>query len=142
VKALGPEVAQGLLYTSAFCWDRDDAGREFAARFAKRFDGKMPTEGQAATYSTVSHYLKAIAAAGTNDGVAVMAKMKELPVNDVFAHNAKLRADGRLMKDLYLVEVKPKSEVKSDWALLNTRQLLKAEDIIRPMSDGGCPLVK
>jgi branched-chain amino acid transport system substrate-binding protein len=142
VKAMGPDVAQGLVYTSAFYWDRDDAGRAFAARFAKRFDGKMPTEGQAATYSAVSHYLKAIAAAGSDDGVATIAKMKDLPVNDVFAHNSKLRADGRLMKDLYLVEVKPKSEVKSDWALLNTRQLLKADDIIRPMSDGGCPLVK
>jgi branched-chain amino acid transport system substrate-binding protein len=67
VYSLGPGVAHGLLYTSAFYWDRDQAGRAFAARFAKRFNGKMPTEGQAATYSAVSHYLKAIVAAGSYD---------------------------------------------------------------------------
>jgi branched-chain amino acid transport system substrate-binding protein len=142
IHSLGPGVAHGLLYTSAFYWDRDDRGRAFATRFAKRFDGKMPTEGQAATYSAVSHYLKAIAAAGTSDGLAVMTKMKELPVDDMFAHGAKLRADGRLMKDLYLVEVKNKDEVKSEWDLLKTRLLLRAEDIIRPLSEGGCPFVK
>ena len=90
----------------------------------------------------MSHYLKAIAAAGTDDGLAVMNKMKELPVNDVFAKGTKLRVDGRLMKDLYLVEVKDKKDVKGEWDLLNTRLLLKAEDIIRPLSDGGCPFVK
>jgi branched-chain amino acid transport system substrate-binding protein len=142
VHSLGPDVAHGLLYTSAFYWDRDQPGRTFAARFAKRFDGKMPTEGQAATYSAVSHYLKAIAAAGTSDGLTVMNKMKELPVDDVFAHEATLRVDGRLMKDLYLVEVKNKGEVKDEWDLLKTRLLLKAEDVIRPLGEGDCPFVK
>ena len=142
IHSLGPGIAHGLLYTSAFYWDRDDDGRAFAAGFAKQFDGKMPTEGQAATYSAVSHYLKAIAAAGTDDGLVVMNKMKELPVNDVFAKGTKLRVDGRLMKDLYLVEVKDKKDVKGEWDLLNMRLLLKAEDIIRPLSDGGCPFVK
>jgi branched-chain amino acid transport system substrate-binding protein len=142
VHSLGPAVAHGLLYTSAFYWDRDDTGRAFAARFAKRFDGRMPTEGQAATYSAVSHYLKALAAAGTSDGLAVMNKMKDLLVDDIFAHGAKLRVDGRLLKDLYLVEVKNKDEVKNEWDLLKTRLLLKAEDVIRPLSEGGCPFVK
>jgi branched-chain amino acid transport system substrate-binding protein len=131
-----------LLYTSAFYWDRDQPGRAFAARFARRFDGKMPTEGQAATYSAVSHYLKAIAAAGTTDGLTVMNKMKELPVDDMFAHEATLRTDGRLMKDLYLAEVKNKDEVKGEWDLLNTRLLLKAAEVIRPLSEGDCPFVK
>ena len=102
----------------------------------------MPTEGQAAAYSAVSHYLKAIAAAGTIDGLTVMNKMKELPVDDVFAHEATLRVDGRLMKDLYLVEVKNKGEVKEEWDLPKTRLLLKAEDVIRPLSEGYCPFVK
>jgi branched-chain amino acid transport system substrate-binding protein len=142
IKSMGPAVAHGLLYTSAFYWDRDDDSRAFAARFSKRFDGKMPTEGQTATYSAVLHYLKGIAAAKTEDGTAVMAKMKELPVEDVFAHGAKLRADGRLMKDLYLVEVKSTAEIKGEWDLLKTRKLLKADDIIRPMQDGGCSFVR
>jgi branched-chain amino acid transport system substrate-binding protein len=71
-----------------------------------------------------------------------MNKMKELPVNDMFARGAKLRADGQLMKDLYLVEVKTKDEVKSEWDLLKTRLLLKAEDVIRPPGEGSCPFVK
>ena len=142
IKALGPERARGLLYTSAFYWDRDEASRAFARRFAERFGGKMPTEGQAATYSAVSHYLKAIAAAGTDDGPAAMGKMKELPVDDMFAHQAKLRADGRLMKDLYLVEAKGKDEVKGEWDLLKTHLLLKADDVIRPMSEGGCAFAR
>jgi branched-chain amino acid transport system substrate-binding protein len=71
-----------------------------------------------------------------------MNKMKELPVNDMFARGAKLRADGQLMKDLYLVEVKTKDEVKSEWDLLKTRLLLKAEDVIRPLGEGSCPFVK
>ena len=140
IKALGPESAHGLLYTSAFYWDRDDPAREFGKRFAPRFGGKMPTEGQAATYSVVAHYLKAIAAAGTDDGPTVMRKMKELPVNDFFAHGARLREDGRLMNDLYLVEAKSKDEIKSEWDLLKTHAVLKAEDIIRPMGEGQCQM--
>ena len=68
--------------------------------------------------------------------------MKDLLVDDIFAHGAKLRVDGRLMKDLYLVEVKNKDEVKNEWDLLKTRLLLKAEDVIRPLSEGGCPFVR
>jgi len=70
----------------------------------------------------------------------VMRKMKELPVNDFFAHGARLREDGRLMNDLYLVEAKSKDEIKSEWDLLKTHAVLKAEDIIRPMGEGQCQM--
>jgi branched-chain amino acid transport system substrate-binding protein len=141
IKALGPERAHGLLYTSAFYWDRDEPERAFAKRFAARFGGKMPTEGQAATYSAVRHYLRAIDRLKNDSGAAVMAEMKAFPTDDFFAHGAMLRADGRLMNDLYLVEAKPRAEVKGDWDLLKTRVRLPAADVIRPLADGGCPFL-
>lgn len=141
IKALGPDRAHGLLYTSAFYWDRDEPGRAFGKRFAERFGGRMPTEGQAATYSAVRHYLRAIDRLKSDDGTAVMADMKAFPVDDFFAHGATLRADGRLMNDLYLVEAKAGADVHGEWDLLKTRTRLSAADVIRPMADGGCPFV-
>lgn len=137
VKALGAESTQGVQYLEGYYWDNDDASRDFGKRFMARH-GKMPTHAQAGVYSAVKHYLRAAEAAGDNDGLKVMRQMKAMPVDDFFAPGAKLREDGRLMNDMLLAEVKKPSEVKSDWDLLKIKGKVKAADIMRPISEGGC----
>ncbi|MFC0283135.1 ABC transporter substrate-binding protein [Camelimonas abortus] len=138
VHALGPRATQGVQYLSGYYWDRDDASREFAKRF-EAVTGKKPDHTHAAVYSSVRHYLQAVKDSRSTDGLTVMRKMKETPVNDFFANGARIRADGRLMNDMLLVEVKAPEEVKNgEWDLLKIRQVVKADDIMRPLSEGGC----
>lgn len=138
VHSLGPEAMQGVQFLSGFYWDHNDASRAFAKRFAAKHGGKMPTHAQAGVYSAVLHYLRAVEAANDNDGLTVMRKMKATPVNDFFAPGARIRADGRLMNDMLLVEAKGPKNVKSEWDLLTVKGTIKAEDIMRPISEGGC----
>jgi branched-chain amino acid transport system substrate-binding protein len=138
VRALGAEATQGVQYLTGYYWDNDDASRAFGKRFAAKHRGAMPTQAQAAVYSAVRHYLRAVDAANTTDGLTVMRKMKELPVDDFFAPGAKMRPDGRLMNDMLLAEVKRPDEVKGEWDLLKIKSKVKAEDIMRPISEGGC----
>ncbi|MEW6644314.1 MAG: ABC transporter substrate-binding protein [Pseudomonadota bacterium] len=138
VHSLGAESMQGVQYLTGYYWDRDDASRAFGQRFAAKHGGKMPTQAQAGVYSAVRHYLRAVEAANDNDGLTAMHKMKEMPVDDFFAPGARLRADGRLMNDMYLVQAKAPKDVKSGWDLLTVKARIKAEDIMRPIADGGC----
>lgn len=140
-KAIGPQLAQGTQFLAGYYWDADDASRAFAKRFAEKMK-RPPTHTQAGVYSAVNHYLKAIAAAKTDDGPQVMRKMKELPVNDFMTKNASLREDGRLMRDMLLLQVKKPADVKGEWDLAEVRGVAKAGDTIRPLSEGGCALVK
>jgi branched-chain amino acid transport system substrate-binding protein len=135
---IGPEALHGLQYLSAFYWDRDEASRVIGRRFAAMRGGAMPNQTQVGDYSAVRHYLKAVEASGSRDGLAVMRQMKAMPVNDGFGHNAVLRQDGRLMQDYLLVEVKPPAEVKQGWDLLTIRQVVPAASVIRPIDQGGC----
>jgi branched-chain amino acid transport system substrate-binding protein len=96
---------------------------------------------QAGTYSAVLHYLKAMQAAGTADGKAVAAKMRELPVDDFFA-KGKIREDGRLLHDMYLVEVKTPAESKAPWDYYKVLRTIPAEDAAQPLSQSKCSLVK
>ena len=141
IHALGLETAQGLLATTAFYWDRDDASREWSKRFQEK-TGRMPGMVQAGTYSSVLHYLRAIEAAGTDDGATVAAKMKEMPVDDFFAPGASVRADGRLVKDMYLVEVKSPDQSKSEWDYYNIVQTINAEDATQPLAQSTCAYAK
>src|SRR5690606_11932686 len=102
---LGLKAAQGLVITSAFYWDMNDETRAWNKRFQEKH-GKPATYIQAGTYSAVAHYLKAIEAAGTDEAKAVAAKMKEMPVNDFMTNGAEVRQGGRVVRDMYLVEVK------------------------------------
>lgn len=138
VKAVGPENAQGLQFLTAYYWDHDDESRAFAEKFAKLRDGRMPNQNQAGVYSAVRHYLKAVEAAKSDDGLTVMRKMKELPVDDFIGRGAKIRADGRLLNDMMLAEVKAPKDVKGDWDFLTIRQTVKGQDILRPIDKGGC----
>ena len=138
VHALGAEATQGVQYLTGYYWDHDDASRAFGKRFAEKSGGKMPTQAQAGVYSAVKHYLRAVEAANSVDGLTVMRKMKELPVDDFFAPGARVRADGRLMNGYWLAEVKKPADVKQGWDLLTIKGRVNAEDVMRPIADGGC----
>src|SRR6266481_6220171 len=105
IKSLGLEVAQGLILTDAFYWDRDDETRAWSKRFSERMK-RAPHMGDAGDYSSTMHYLRAIEAAGTDEARVVMGKMRELPINDFFAKNGRIREDGRMVHDMYVYEVK------------------------------------
>ncbi|MGD9844076.1 MAG: ABC transporter substrate-binding protein [Variibacter sp.] len=144
VHSLGLQTAQGLIFTSAFYWDRDEASRAFAKRFAPRYKGNMPTMVQAGIYSSVLHYLKAVEALksdGNGDGKVVVAKMKELPTDDPLFGKGTVRADGRKLHDMYLLEVKKPEESKGPWDYLKVRATIPAAEAFRPLNEGKCPLV-
>ena len=142
VHALGLETAQGLLLTEGYYWDMDDETRAFAKRFAERSGGAMPTMVQAGTYSAVLHYLKAVQAAATDEGKAVTAKMRELPIKDFFARNGRLREDGRMVHDMYLMQVKKPAESKGPWDYYTIKAVIPAEEAFRPLAESECPAVK
>lgn len=141
IDGMGIKAAQGLAVAEAFYWDQNDETRAFAKRFYDRM-GRMPTQVQAAAYSAVNHYLKAVKAAGTKDPDVVMAKMRATPINDFMTHNGTLRADGRVQRDLYLFEVKSPAESKSRWDYYKQLATIPAAKATRPLDEGGCPLVK
>jgi branched-chain amino acid transport system substrate-binding protein len=140
IKAVGLKDSQGISLTSAFYWDQDDKTRTFAKRFYARMHA-MPTQVQAGAYSAVNHYLKAVKAVGSKDPDKVMAKMREIPINDFMSKNARLRADGRVVRDLYLFEVKSPQESKGAWDLYKQIATIPADKAVRPLDQGGCPLV-
>ena len=141
VNALGLEAAQGMLLTSAFYWDMNDETRAFSKRYFERMN-KMPNMSQAGVYSTTMHYLKAIEAAGTDDNTAVMKKMKEMPINDFFVKNGRIREDGRMIRDLYLFEVKKPSESKSPWDYYKLLATIPGDEAFTPLAESRCSLVK
>jgi len=132
--------AQGLKFVTAFYWDRDQESRVWSKRFFERH-GKMPTMAQASAYSAIRHYLRAIAAAGTDEARAVMAKMREIPVNDFYARDGHVRADGRLVHDMYFAQVKKPSETTKPWDYYNILRVIPGDQAFRPLAEGGCPLV-
>jgi branched-chain amino acid transport system substrate-binding protein len=140
IDGIGLQAAQGITVAEAFYWDQNDETRAFAKRFFARMK-RMPTQVQASAYSVVNHYLKAIKATGTKDPDVVMAKMRELPINDFMSHDAKLRADGRVLRDLFLFEVKSPDESKGPWDYYKQIAVIPAEKATRPLDQGGCPLV-
>ena len=141
VHSLGLKDAQGLMLTSAFYWDLNDETRAWSKRFYDKMH-RMPSMTQAGAYSGTLHYLKAVQAAGTRDADAVMAKMRELPINDFMTKNGHLRIDGRVMRDMYLFQAKKPEESKSEWDLYKLVATIPAEEAFRPLKEGGCPLVK
>ena len=141
IKSLGLDTAQGPVLTNAFYWDRDDETRAWSKRFFERMK-RMPHMGDAGDYSSTMHYLKAVQAAGTDDAQAVMAKMREIPVNDFFAKNGRIREDGRMVHDMYVYEVKKPSESKGEWDYYKLREVIPGNEAFRPLSDSACPLVK
>ncbi|NLS73937.1 ABC transporter substrate-binding protein [Bradyrhizobium brasilense] len=140
VHGLGLEAAQGLVLTEGFYWDHDDASRAFSERFFKR-TSRMPSMIHAGTYSATLSYLKAVKAAGTKDSEAVAAKLKELPVDDAFA-KGKVLANGRMVHDLYLFEVKKPSESKKPWDYYKQIAVVPGDKAFFTAKESGCPLTK
>jgi len=141
VRAIGLPTAQGLFMASSFYWDMTPEARAFTDRFAAA-KGMPPTMIQAGTYGATLHYLKAVKAAGTDEAKAVMARMKEMPINDFMTKNGRIREDGRVIRDMYLMQVKTPEESKGEWDLAKIVATIPGEQAFRPLAEGGCPLVK
>jgi branched-chain amino acid transport system substrate-binding protein len=140
VHSLTLQAVQGLKFVTAFYWDRNEETRAWSKRFFERH-GRMPTMVQASVYSAIRHYLGAIAAAGTDEAKAVMAKMREMPVNDFYVKDGRLREDGRLVHDMYFAQVKKPSESTKPWDYYNMLTVIPGDQAFRALADGGCPLV-
>jgi branched-chain amino acid transport system substrate-binding protein len=138
--SMGPEIASGLTTITSWYWDLNDETRAFAQRFFKARKA-MPTAPQAAVYSAVLHYLKAVAAAGTDDTKAVLEKMRSTPVDDFYARGATMRADNKLVHDFYLVEVKTPAEVKGPWQYYKVIEKIPGSEAYQPLSQSECPLI-
>jgi branched-chain amino acid transport system substrate-binding protein len=141
VHALGLRLTQGMMMTEGVYWDLNDETRAWSKRFFERHK-RMPTSAQAGEYSAVTHYLKAVKAAGTDETGAVMAKMRELPVNDVFVRGGTIRPDGAMVHPMYLAQVKKPSESRYPWDYLAIKAVVPQEEAFQPLSDSRCPLVK
>ncbi len=141
VHSLGLKTAQGLHFTSAFYWDRDAATRAFSKRFFERVH-HMPTMVQAGVYSATHHYLEAVKALGSKEPLKVMAQMRATPINDVMTHDGRLRVDGRVVRDMYLLEVKTPEESKGPWDYARIVETVPGDRAYRPLDQGGCPLVQ
>lgn len=140
VHAMGLQLAQNMRFTTGFYWDRTEATRAWSRRYFARMDA-MPTMIHAGTYSAVAHYLGAIAAAGTEDGPSVAAEMKRRPIHDFFAENGRIRADGRMIHDMYLATVKTPAASKYPWDYYTLTATIPGDEAFQSLAAGTCPLV-
>lgn len=141
LRAMGQENAQGLTYVDGFYWDFDDASRAWSDRYSAAYKDLKPTMTHAGVYSSVLHYLKAVAASESTDGDVVAAKMREIPIQDPVMHNAEIRPDGRVIHDMYLYEAKTPAEAKDEWDIAKLVATIPAKDAFRPLSESTCALV-
>ena len=141
VHALGLKAAKGLVATTAYYWDRNDESRAFGRRYMNA-TGRMPDMIQAGVYSSVLHYLKAMKEAGTDDGKVVAERMRALPVNDFSVTDGKVRVDGRMEHDMYLVQVKTPEESKGPWDYYKVLRTIPASEATIPLSESKCSLVR
>ncbi|MGA0593632.1 ABC transporter substrate-binding protein [Enterovirga sp. CN4-39] len=140
VHSMGPDIAKGITTLTAWYWDLNDETRNFAKRF-HALHGAMPTAPQASVYSSILHYLRAVASTGTDATDPVLEAMRSTPVNDFYARGARLREDGKLIHDFYLVRVRTAAEVKSPWAYYDVIERVPAAEAFLPLSESECPLV-
>ena len=141
VQSIGLQQMQGTILTTGFYWDRDDASRAFARRFFDRVK-RMPNRSQAGVYSATLHYLQAVQAAGTDATDAVNRKMRELPVEDFFAHGGHIRPNGRMVHDMYLVQVKTPEKSKGPWDLYKVLATIPGDEAFQPLAESTCALLK
>jgi branched-chain amino acid transport system substrate-binding protein len=141
IHALGLPSAKGLIFADSFYWDMNDKTREWSKRFMARFNGKAPGSLQAAVYGAVTHYLKAIEATKSPSGKALVDEMKKLPINDFYTANASVREDGRVIRNMYLLQVKDPAESKYPWDYYKILDTIPGDQAFRPLKDGNCPLV-
>jgi len=141
IHALGLPTTQGMMFTEGYYWNLNDDTRAWSRRFFAKHK-KMPSMLHAGTYSAITTYLKAVQATGTDDAAAVMKQMKATPINDSFAKNGKIREDGRMVHDMYLVQVKKPAESKDPWDYYHIKAVIPGDEAYQPMALSRCPLVK
>ena len=141
IHSLGLNTAQGMLLTDGFYWDMDEQTRQFSKRFFEKMK-KEPSMIHAGVYSATMNYLKAIKAAGTDDAATVVAQMKKMKLDDFFLRNASLREDNRMIKDMYLMQVKKPSDSKYPWDYYTLKATIPAAEAFQPLSASRCPMVK
>ncbi|KRE21992.1 ABC transporter permease [Bosea sp. Root483D1] len=141
VKSVGLASAQGTILTEGFYWDIDERTRAFSERF-KAAHGAVPSAIQAGVYSSVRHYLKAVVAGKSDEAKTVIAKMRELPIEDEVVRNAKLREDGRMVHDFYVFQVKKPAESKGEWDLYDLVATIPGDQAFRPLAQSACPAIK
>jgi len=141
VHAVGLKIAHDAYEVSPFYWDRTPETRAWAERFFAKAK-QMPTGFHAGVYSSVAHYLKAVKATGTDDAPTVMKQMEKERVHDFFAADGYIRADRKMIHDMYLLQVKKPSESTGEWDLYKVVQTLPGETVNRPLSESPCPLLK
>ena len=141
VHSLGLEMAQGMVLTDSWYWDMDDASRNWATRWSARMHGRMPVGPQAGVYSAVLNYLKAVEATGTDDGRKVVEMLRTMPIEDMFARHGRVRADGRLVHDMLLAQVKAPADSKYPWDYYRILRVLPGDEVYRPLEQGNCDLV-
>lgn len=140
---IGLANIQGAQLVDGFYWDMTDETREFTKRFKAKMGRDVPPVGaQANAYSAIMHYLKAVQAAGTDDGEVVTAQMHKTPVNDFFTKNARIREDGKVMRDMYLLEAKKVEESKSRWDVFKVTKTIPDGAAFMPAPESACPLLK
>jgi branched-chain amino acid transport system substrate-binding protein len=141
VKSVGLASAQGTILTEGFYWNIDERTRAFSERF-KAAHGAVPSAIQAGVYSSVRHYLKAVVAAKSDEAKTVIAKMREVPIEDEVVRNAKLREDGRMVHDFYVFQVKKPAESKGEWDLYDLVATIPGDQAFRPLAQSACPAIK
>ena len=141
VHAVGPQTAGGIYFAEAFYWDQDEAARAWSKRYFERVHA-MPNSYQAGIYGAIQHYLKAVRAAGTAEPAAVMAKMRELPVEDFMTRHGIVRADGRVVRDVQVLQAKSAAESSGEWDVARVAATIPGEQAFRPLAQSDCPLVK
>jgi branched-chain amino acid transport system substrate-binding protein len=140
VNALGAAATQGMLLVEPFYWDLDERSRQWSQKFFQKF-GKMPNFVQAGAYSAVTSYLQAVQAAGSDEASAVMKQLKSMPLDDMFARNGKIRADGRMVHDLYLVQVKAPEKMKGKWDYYDVKETIPGDEAFQSLETSRCKLV-
>ncbi|OYU48939.1 MAG: ABC transporter permease [Rhizobiales bacterium PAR1] len=141
VHSLGLKATQGTYLTTASYWDIDEPSRAWSKQFMERA-GMMPSMLHAGVYGAVLHYLKAIKQAGTDDPDKVAAAMKAMPINDAFTRDAKIRADGRVLRDMYLARVKKPGDSKGPWDYFEIVRKIAPEESVWPLSETKCAAAK
>lgn len=141
VYSIGLPLARGIAVSTTFYWDQDEPGRQWSRRFFDAF-GKMPTDLQANEYGAVTHYLQAVKAANTDDAAIVVPLMRKTPVNNFMTHNGKIRADGQLVQDMEVVQVKSPEESHYPWDFFRVISHVPGDQAFSALADSACPLVQ
>ncbi len=141
IHSLGLKNVGGLLHTTSWYWDKDDASRAFANKYFAKTK-RMPTDVQAADYSATLTYLKAVEAVKTTNSDKVMEYIKKTPINDAYTKNGMVRADGRMIHDMYLVQAKTPAESKKPWDYLKIVKTLPGDSVFTTKAESTCALWK